>query len=73
MGRGHAGGTGRRDRGAVLPATYQLYATSIAEDAIITVKGRVDRRDDVPKLIAMDVTVPDMTVATAALSWSRCR
>ena len=44
------------------PATYQLYATSIAEDAIITVKGRVDRRDDVPKLIAMDVTVPDMTV-----------
>ena len=43
------------------PATYQLYATSIAEDAIIVVKGRIDRRDDVPKLIAMDVTVPDMT------------
>jgi DNA polymerase III subunit alpha len=45
------------------PATYQLYATSIAEDAIITVKGRIDRRDDVPKLIAMDVTVPDMTTS----------
>jgi DNA polymerase-3 subunit alpha len=45
------------------PATYQLYATSIAEDAIITVKGRLDRRDDVPKLIAMDVTVPDMSVS----------
>ncbi len=44
------------------PATYQLYATSIAEDAIIVVKGRIDRRDDVPKLIAMDVTVPDMTI-----------
>ena len=44
------------------PATYQLYATSIAEDAIIVVKGRIDRRDDVPKLIAMDVTVPDMTL-----------
>ena len=44
------------------PATYQLYATSIAEDAIVVVKGRIDRRDDVPKLIAMDVTVPDMTL-----------
>ena len=44
------------------PATYQLYATSIAEDAIIVVKGRIDRRDDVPKLIAMDVTVPDLSV-----------
>jgi DNA polymerase-3 subunit alpha len=44
------------------PATYLLYATSIAEDAIIVVRGRVDRRDDVPKLIAMDVTVPDLSV-----------
>ena len=44
------------------PATYQLYATSIAEDAIIVVKGRIDRRDDVPKLIAMDVTVPDLSL-----------
>jgi DNA polymerase-3 subunit alpha len=44
------------------PATYQLYATSIAEDGIIAVKGRIDRRDDVPKLIAMDVTVPDLSV-----------
>ncbi|HLH59086.1 MAG TPA: DNA polymerase III subunit alpha, partial [Streptosporangiaceae bacterium] len=45
------------------PATYQLYATSIAEDAIVAVKGRIDRRDDVPKLIAMDVTIPDMSVS----------
>jgi DNA polymerase-3 subunit alpha len=44
------------------PATYQLYATSISEDAIIAVKGRIDRRDDVPKLVAMDVTVPDLSV-----------
>jgi DNA polymerase-3 subunit alpha len=44
------------------PATYQLYAMSIAEDAIIAVKGRIDRRDDVPKLIAMDVTAPDLSV-----------
>jgi DNA polymerase III subunit alpha len=44
------------------PQTYQLYATSIAEDAVVMVKGKVDRRDDVPKLIAMDLTVPDLSV-----------
>src|SRR5580698_9059526 len=44
------------------PQTYQLYATAIAEDAIVVVKGRVDRRDDVPKLIAMDMTIPDLTM-----------
>ena len=48
------------------PQTYQLYATAIAEDAIVVVKGRVDRRDDVPKLIAMDMTVPDLTVGDNA-------
>jgi DNA polymerase-3 subunit alpha len=45
------------------PQTYQLYAASIAEDAVVVVKGKVDRRDDVPKLIAMDLTVPDLSVA----------
>jgi DNA polymerase-3 subunit alpha len=44
------------------PQTYQLYSTAIAEDAIVIVKGRVDRRDDVPKLIAMDMTIPDLTM-----------
>jgi len=48
------------------PQTYQLYATAIAEDAIVIVKGRVDRRDDVPKLIAMDMTVPDLTTGDDA-------
>jgi len=45
------------------PQTYQLYATAIAEDAIVVIKGRVDRRDDVPKLIAMDMTIPDLSAA----------
>jgi DNA polymerase-3 subunit alpha len=45
------------------PQTYQLYSTAIAEDAIVVVKGRVDRRDDVPKLIAMDMTIPDLSMA----------
>jgi DNA polymerase-3 subunit alpha len=44
------------------PQTYQLYATAIAEDAVVVVKGKVDRRDDVPKLIAMDLTIPDLSL-----------
>ncbi|HLK02369.1 MAG TPA: DNA polymerase III subunit alpha [Streptosporangiaceae bacterium] len=48
------------------PQTYQLYATAIAEDAVVVVKGKVDRRDDVPKLIAMDLAVPDLTQTEGA-------
>ncbi len=48
------------------PQTYQLYATAIAEDAIVIVKGKIDRRDDVPKLIAMDMTIPDLTATDGA-------
>jgi DNA polymerase III subunit alpha len=43
------------------PQTYAQVAVSIAEDAIVVVKGRLDRREDVPKLIASDVSVPDLT------------
>ncbi len=43
------------------PNSYQLYATAIADDAVVIVKGKVDRREDVPKLIAMDMTIPDLT------------
>jgi DNA polymerase III subunit alpha len=45
------------------PNSYQLYATAIADDAIVIVKGKVDKRDDVPKLIAMDLSIPDITVS----------
>ncbi|MGH3256150.1 MAG: DNA polymerase III subunit alpha [Streptosporangiaceae bacterium] len=48
------------------PQTYAAYAASITEDAVVVVKGRIDRRDDVPKLIAMDLTVPDLSVADSA-------
>jgi DNA polymerase-3 subunit alpha len=48
------------------PQTYASYAASITEDAVVVVKGRVDRRDDVPKLIAMDLTVPDLSAADSA-------
>jgi DNA polymerase-3 subunit alpha len=43
------------------PQTYQLYATTLAPDAVVVVRGRLDRREDVPKLIAMELTLPDLT------------
>ena len=43
------------------PQTYQLFATTLAEDAVVVVKGRLDRRDDVPKLIATELSLPDLS------------
>ncbi len=42
------------------PSTYQAALTMIIEDAIVLVKGRLDRREDVPKLVAMEVSVPEL-------------
>jgi DNA polymerase-3 subunit alpha len=44
------------------PATYQTAAVHLVEDAVVLVRGRVDKRDDTPKIIAMDITVPDLSV-----------
>jgi DNA polymerase III subunit alpha len=43
------------------PATYAECATLIADDAIVMVKGRLDRRDDAPKLVAREVSAPDLS------------
>jgi DNA polymerase-3 subunit alpha len=43
------------------PATYSDCAGLIGDDAIVMVKGRLDRREDSPKLIAMEVTQPDLS------------
>jgi len=43
------------------PQSYQLCAPHLAEDTVVIVKGRVDRRDDVPKLIAMELHIPELT------------
>jgi DNA polymerase-3 subunit alpha len=45
----------------VFPATYQACMTLVVEDAIVVVKGRLDRREDMPKLIAMEVTAPELS------------
>jgi DNA polymerase-3 subunit alpha len=43
------------------PTTYLQFAVHLVEDAVVVVRGRLDRREDVPKLIAMDVTIPDLS------------
>ncbi|WP_037577373.1 DNA polymerase III subunit alpha [Phaeacidiphilus oryzae] len=48
------------------PATYQLVSTQLQEDAIVFVKGRLDKREDVPRLMAMELEVPDLSTAAAA-------
>jgi DNA polymerase-3 subunit alpha len=43
------------------PATYQLVSTQLVEDAVVFVKGRLDKREDIPRLVAMELQVPDLT------------
>jgi DNA polymerase-3 subunit alpha len=43
------------------PNTYEVIGQYIAEDAIVVVKGRVDRRDDTPRIMAMDMSIPDIS------------
>src|SRR5262249_49641943 len=44
----------------VFPKTMLQYSELLAPDAIVAIKGRLDRRDDTPKLIAMEVTRPEV-------------
>ncbi len=39
----------------VFPKTMQLYGHLLEDDAVVIVKGRVDSRDDQPKLMATDI------------------
>ncbi len=41
----------------VFPRTMTEHGHKLADDAIVLVRGKVDKRDDIPKLIAMDVDV----------------
>ncbi|MER7444763.1 DNA polymerase III subunit alpha [Micromonospora avicenniae] len=47
------------------PNTYEVIGQYIAEDAIVVVKGRVDRRDDTPRIMAMDMSMPDVSASAA--------
>ena len=39
----------------VFPKTMQQYGHLLENDRVVCVRGRVDKRDDVPKLMAMDI------------------
>jgi DNA polymerase-3 subunit alpha len=43
------------------PNTYAQLALAIAEDAIVSIKGRTDAREETVKLIASDLTTLDIT------------
>jgi DNA polymerase-3 subunit alpha len=43
------------------PATYAQVGIMVAEDAVVVIKGRVDHREDVAKLIAMELSTPDLS------------
>jgi DNA polymerase-3 subunit alpha len=45
------------------PAAYQVHALQLVEDTIVVVKGRLDRRDDGPQLIASELSAPDTSDA----------
>ncbi|MGZ6898414.1 MAG: DNA polymerase III subunit alpha [Acidimicrobiia bacterium] len=46
----------------VFPKTMAQYGELLGEDAIVCVKGRLDLRDDSPKIIAMEVTQPELVL-----------
>jgi DNA polymerase-3 subunit alpha len=43
------------------PAAYQLCGIHLAEDAVLLIRGRLNKQEEVPRLLAMDVSVPDIT------------
>jgi DNA polymerase-3 subunit alpha len=46
----------------VFPRTMTDYGHALEDDAIVCVKGRLDQRDDAPKMIAMELTRPDLVL-----------
>ena len=49
------------------PRAYQVVGMDVAEDAIVLVKARVNKRDDRISLIANDLAVPELAVGDAGL------
>lgn len=44
-------------------ATYQTHAMSLIEDRVIVVRGRIDKREEAPRITALDMTIPDVSGA----------
>ncbi|GGM22688.1 DNA polymerase III subunit alpha [Dactylosporangium sucinum] len=45
------------------PATFELLGQHLADDVVVVVKARVNRRDDGVALAAMDLAIPDLAAA----------
>jgi len=57
--------------------TYLAYSTALVEDAVVVVRGRVRWRDDQMQLMALEMSLPDVSVAddapvTLSLPVNRC-
>src|SRR3954462_11362488 len=46
--------------GMVFPKTMLTVGSRLVDDAIAVVKGRLDKREDTPKLIVMELTIPEV-------------
>ena len=46
------------------PSTYQTVSTMLAPDTVVTVRGRLNRRDGQVALYAQEMTLPDVSSAT---------
>jgi DNA polymerase-3 subunit alpha len=49
----------------VFPKTMQEWGSMLADDAIVCVKARVDKREDEPKLTCLEVRRPEITFDAA--------
>ncbi|HET8767265.1 MAG TPA: OB-fold nucleic acid binding domain-containing protein, partial [Pedococcus sp.] len=43
------------------PSAYETVRHALVHDAVVVVKGRVNRRDDTPSIYASDLTLPDIS------------
>ncbi|OIQ75763.1 DNA polymerase III subunit alpha [mine drainage metagenome] len=43
--------------------TYAQNAMLLTEDAVVVVRGRVDKREEVARLVALDLSIPDVATA----------
>ncbi|GAB2549743.1 DNA polymerase III subunit alpha [Brachybacterium huguangmaarense] len=47
----------------LFPSTYQTVATELAEDLVVSMKGRVDTSKGMPELRVMEMSIPDTSNA----------
>jgi len=43
--------------------TYQTHAMNLMEDRVIVVRGRIDKREEAPRITALEMTIPDVSGA----------